>query len=95
MNDLPVRPEFATHALTESGLDKVHAARVTFSEALTHLEMIVPPGRPRSIMITKLEEACMFAVRAIAEDPANHIPNAPPKTDYTPPTTSAPPPIKK
>ena len=78
MNDLPVRSEFGTHTLNENGLTKVHAARVTFSEALTHLEMIVPKGRLCSIMITKLEEACMFAVRSIAELPANQVGYVPP-----------------
>lgn len=39
--------------------------------AMATLETVAPPGRHLALVKTKLEEACMFAVRAVAVDPAN------------------------
>lgn len=36
-----------------------------FSECLDKLDALIPPGRERSLVITKLEEASLWAKRAI------------------------------
>ncbi len=42
-----------------------------FSDALTRIESLVPAGRERALVVTKLQEACYFAKRGIALDPTN------------------------
>jgi len=60
------RSEFQVHLLNETGLAKAKALGDVFSEALDKIEAIVPPGRDRSLVITKLQEASFFAKRGIA-----------------------------
>jgi hypothetical protein len=67
-------PEFQVHRLNDEGLRKADAQAELFSTLLAALD--VPQGRPRSIMITKLQEAAFWAKRAIAEDAANQVPPA-------------------
>lgn len=73
-------PEFQTHRLNKIGLWKVEAVKKLFDEFLLNLITVPPPGlvlidntksRYFSIVKTKLEEACMFAVKAVASEPAN------------------------
>ncbi len=74
----PVRPEFAVHQLNDNGKQKAAAIADTFSRALNALEVICGAADPRgkggaremAIVRTKLEEACFFAKRAMALDPA-------------------------
>ncbi len=68
-----IRREFATHELNDVGLHKVDVIRREFSRLLNEIEPELPtnPGRERSLMITHLEEACMFAIRAITTDSTN------------------------
>ena len=66
------RPEFQVHMLDETGLAKAKVLASMFSELLTAIEAIVPPGRERSLVATKLEEASYFAKKGMAVDPANH-----------------------
>jgi len=42
-----------------------------FIVALDDVETLIPPGRERSLVVTKLQEASFFAERAIALDPSN------------------------
>ena len=66
-----MRNEFMVHKLNEQGLELARAIAVAFSNMLLDLEAIVPPGRDRAIVVTKLQEACFFAKRAIADNPEN------------------------
>lgn len=59
--------------MNEEGLAKLDAAARVFSEALTKLETLVGPGRPLSIVITKLQEAHAFARIGIGLDPRNQV----------------------
>lgn len=72
--------EFASRELNDTGQLKVAAVRNSFNQLLNTLvgptdygrvERLVPEGRELSIVKTKLEEACMFAIKGIANDPAN------------------------
>ena len=44
------------------------------SESLTRIETLVPPGRERALVVTKLQEVACFAQRGIALDPLNQKP---------------------
>jgi hypothetical protein len=66
-----IRPEFQVHILNASGLGKASALQDIFTDALNKIEALVPPTRERSLVVTKLQEACFFAKRAIAILPEN------------------------
>lgn len=68
-----MRDEFRVHMLNGDGLQKADAIAAVFSEALSELEAAVPAGRARSITITKLQEACFWAKRGVAEVPGNQM----------------------
>lgn len=68
---MTIRPEFDTHTLNDRGVERVKIVAQIFSDALESLELVVPAGRDRALMITKLQEAKMVAVRGTASDPAN------------------------
>jgi hypothetical protein len=62
-------PVFGYTQLNEAGKDRCNAIAFSFSALLDVLEHNCPPGREFSIVRTKLEEACMFAKKAVAHDP--------------------------
>lgn len=70
---MATRPEFSVHLLNETGICKAAALADIFSEALDKIEAILPPGRERALVITKLQEAAFFAKRGIAIDPSNQV----------------------
>ena len=63
--------EFTFHLLNETGKAKAEQIADTFDDALNQLLMLVPAGRELSLVRTKLEEACFFAKKAMANDPIN------------------------
>lgn len=65
------RKEFQVHVLNETGMAKAETLAALFSEFLTTIEALVPPGRELALVTTKLEEASFFAKRGMAMDPAN------------------------
>lgn len=70
-----VLPEFRSHELNDLGRSKLKAIREAMSAALQVVEACIPtPSRERSIVVTKLQEANMFAARGVAEDPTNRVP---------------------
>jgi hypothetical protein len=71
MND--IRSEFQVHILNADGLSKASALQDIFTEALNKIEAIVPPTRERALVVTKLQEACFFAKRAVAILPENQV----------------------
>lgn len=62
---------FAVHKLNDTGLAKAEDIAHRFADLASRLETICPAGRERSILMTKLEEACFFAKKAMVADPAN------------------------
>jgi uncharacterized protein YggE len=67
-------PLFEFHRLNEAGVAKANAVASAFDELLRILQEITAEestGRPFAIVRTKLEEACFFAKKAVAINPAN------------------------
>lgn len=63
---------FEVHMLNEDGKGKANAIACKFYELLCGLEGIgIKPGREMSIVRTKLEEACFFAKKAMANQKEN------------------------
>ena len=69
--------EFAAVAMNDTAVEKCRAIREAFSEALTTIKQHVKPGRELALVTTKMQEACMWAIRGVAMDPANHHPAQP------------------
>ena len=69
MSDNAMRSEFAVYVLNDSGKVKARKIALAFSalaEALDESCDLKTDGRSRSIVLTKLEEACFFAKRSMA-----------------------------
>lgn len=66
-----MNPEFAVHILNESGIEKAKVLACKFDELLCSLIALCPSGREFSIVKTKLEEACFFAKKSIANAAEN------------------------
>jgi hypothetical protein len=69
-----MRDEFKVHKLNVDGMEAARIIADAFSVLLTHIEQLVPAGRECAIVVTKLQEACFFAKRAIATKPENQLP---------------------
>jgi len=63
--------EFQVHILNEDGIEKAKVVACKFHELLESLKALCPEGRELAIVKTKLEEACFFAKKSVANDPAN------------------------
>lgn len=61
--------EFRVHRLNVAGMARANGMAASFDNLLEALQL--PLGRERALVITKLQEACFWAKRAIATDPAN------------------------
>ena len=69
--------EFAAVAMNDTAVEKCRAIREAFSEALTAIKQHVKPGRELALVTTKMQDACMWAIRGVAMDPANQHPTQP------------------
>jgi len=66
-----MRDEFQVHMLNDTGIAAATQLGEIFSEALTKIDALVPPGRERALVVTKMQEASYWAKRAIAVVPTN------------------------
>jgi hypothetical protein len=65
-------PAFEVHMLNEDGKGKANVIACKFHELLCGLEGIgIGPSHEMSIVKTKLEEACFFAKKAMANQKEN------------------------
>lgn len=65
-------PLFKVHRLNEKGMEKAQKLAANFEELNAFIESLNPAGgRELAIARTKLEEACFFAKKAIAQHPEN------------------------
>lgn len=69
--DETIRPEFRYHSLNQTGIDACTKIREGFTALLNLVEATAPASRERSLVVTKLQEACNWAVRSVAVQPAN------------------------
>jgi hypothetical protein len=59
---------FGTVEFSESQRAAALEVREQFREVEHAIEILVQPGWKKALALTKLEEACMWAVRAIASE---------------------------
>jgi hypothetical protein len=64
---------FESKKLNDDGLCKAGMIRDAFKGLLNKLEFTCPEGREFSIVKTKLEEACFFAIKSVSLNPENQI----------------------
>lgn len=64
-----IRPEFKFQVLNQLGIAACNKIREDCSTLLTEVEKLVPASRERSLFVTKLQEACRWAVTAAAQHP--------------------------
>ena len=68
--------EFSAIAMNmnDSAVEKCRVIRQSFSDALSAIKQHIKPGRELALVTTKMQEACMWAIRM---DPANQHPTQP------------------
>ena len=64
-------PIFQVHKLNPDGLKLAAGIAEIFDGTLAQLSTYCPAGREWSIVRTKMEEACFFCKKAMANDPKN------------------------
>jgi hypothetical protein len=64
-------PEFQSFAINARGHQKADEIRHKFNDLLEQLKVDMLPSRELSIVKTKLEEACFFAVKYVASQNEN------------------------
>lgn len=71
ISEADIEHKFGFHKATVDGenptLPRHRDVRRLFKDLLRELERIVPDGRAKSVMITELETASMWANKAVAE----------------------------
>ena len=69
-----MKKTYAYHKPSAAGLDRIAFLREAFSELHDKIEKMAPPSRERSIALTELEAAAMWAMRAVAcNDPESVV----------------------
>lgn len=69
-----MNPEFKVHRLNEEGLQNAEELASSFDSLLETVKRFVPAGRYLAVVKTKLEEACFFAKKGIAEQEKFNVP---------------------
>lgn len=66
-----IKPEFQAVAMNDAAVKKCRDIREAFSTALDAVTEQLGPSRELSIVTTKMQEACMWAIRGLAQKPEN------------------------
>ena len=66
-----IKPEFQAVAMNDAAVNKCRDIREAFSTALDDVTAQLGPSRELSIVTTKMQEACMWAIRGLAQKPEN------------------------
>ena len=63
---------FYSKQLTDKQKDSIQLIRQNFTQLYDYLDSEIPTSREKSLYTTKMEEACMWAVKAVsAYEPVN------------------------
>lgn len=69
-----MKKTYAYHKPSEDGLEKIRELREEFSRLHDLIEKLAPASRERSVAITELETAAMWAIKAVVcNDPASEV----------------------
>jgi len=60
------------YKLTQAGIISLQASKLTFSDAQETILGMMPEGREKAIVRTKLQEASFYMTRGIASAEQNH-----------------------
>ena len=65
---------FAYHKPSEDGFERINKLRVAFSDVKARIEQLCPESRHRSVALTELETAAMWAIKAVVfNDPNSEV----------------------
>lgn len=70
---MQIDPLFRVHILNETGIAKARRIAAAFNDLLMVLNEVCVPGRERSLVYTKLEEAAFFAKKSMASQDENQV----------------------
>ena len=62
---------FAYHKPSEDGFERITKLRVAFSDVKARIEQVCPESRQRSVALTELETAAMWAIKAVVFNDPN------------------------
>lgn len=69
-----MRKTYAYHKPSEAGLETIRALREAFSALHDKVETLAPHTRERSVALTELETAAMWAIKAVVcNDPESEV----------------------
>ena len=63
--------KFESRRLNEHQINVIELIRSDFAVFFDAIDEHIPEGREKSLVITKLEEACMWAVKAVSRKETN------------------------
>ena len=66
-----MHPIFQVHMLNENGINRANRIAQLFDNLLMDISEYIGDSRESAIVKTKLEEACFFAKKAMANKPEN------------------------
>lgn len=66
--------ELRTYILSKEGHRRETMINEVFELCMSEIEKLVPLGRELSLFREHIEQAHMFAIKAMASEPANHEP---------------------
>lgn len=69
-----MKKTFAYHKPSNEGLEKIKVLREAFSVVHSTIELNAPSSRERSVALTELETAAMWAIKAVVcNDPQSEV----------------------
>jgi hypothetical protein len=70
---MPIDKPFAYHKPSEDGFKRITHLRAAFSAVKAEIEAQCPESRQRSVAITELETAAMWAIKAVVFNDPNSV----------------------